>query len=80
MIKTSGPQILTWCPVASREAAVVAMVPGILRTNRRNVSGPHCLPKAGSSGGWVRVGGWAAFVHPPAVSVRDNSYFDGVER
>lgn len=43
MIKASGAQTLTWCPMVSGEAAVVAMVPGILRTNRGNVSGPHCL-------------------------------------
>lgn len=45
MIKASGAQVLTRYPVASREAALVVMVPGILRTNRRNVVWPQSLPQ-----------------------------------
>lgn len=45
MIKASGAQVLTRYPVASREAALVAMVPGILRTNHRNVVWPQSLPR-----------------------------------
>lgn len=39
VIKVSGAQILTQCPVASREVAVVAMVPRILRTSHKNAFG-----------------------------------------